>query len=259
MHNIAVLGSGSWGTALAAHLARTGHAVRLWGRDRALVASMRETRENSLYLPGVVLPASLDPVALIDEAVRAASMVVIAVPSHGLRATLRTAVPYLAPAVPIVSTVKGLEQETLLRMSEVIAEEVGPDRPTVALSGPSFAVEFARELPTVVVVASSDRRAASQVQQEFHSRCLRLYLTDDVVGVELGGALKNVIAIAAGVVESTGLGHNAMAALVTRAGGDFAAGDRDGRTARYARRLERARRSRADLHRTTQSQPASRD
>jgi glycerol-3-phosphate dehydrogenase (NAD(P)+) len=177
---------------------------------------MRDARENATYLPGIALPAGLDAEPALDAAVRDASMVVVAVPSHGLRATLRAAVPHLAADAPIVSTVKGLEQETLLRMSEVIAQEVGASRPVVALSGPSFATEFARELPTVVVVASSDRDAASQVQHEFRSRCLRLYLTDDVVGVELGGALKNVIAIAAGVVESTGLGHNAMAALVTR-------------------------------------------
>lgn len=216
MHTIAVLGSGSWGTALAVHLARTGHAVRLWGRDEELVARMRGTRENATYLPGATLPASLDPVSALDDALREASMVVIAVPSHGLRATLRAAAPHLAARAPLVSTVKGLEQETLLRMSEVIAQELGAAHPVVALSGPSFAAEFARELPTVVVVASRDRRAATQVQHEFRSRCLRLYLTDDVVGVELGGALKNVIAIAAGVVESVGLGHNAMAALVTR-------------------------------------------
>jgi glycerol-3-phosphate dehydrogenase (NAD(P)+) len=177
---------------------------------------MRETRENATYLSGIVLPDGLEPMPVLETAVRDASMVVVAVPSHGLRAMLRAARPFLADAAPIVSTVKGLEQDTLLRMSEVIAEELGPSRPVVALSGPSFATEFARQLPTVVVVASSDRHAASQVQHEFRSRCLRLYHTDDVVGVELGGALKNVIAIAAGVVESTGLGHNAMAALVTR-------------------------------------------
>jgi glycerol-3-phosphate dehydrogenase (NAD(P)+) len=216
MHTIAVLGCGSWGTALSVHLARTGHAVRLWGRDASLVARMAEARENGTYLPGIELPAGLDPVAALETAVRDASMVVVAVPSHGLRATLRAVRPYLAEAAPIVSTVKGLEQASLLRMSEVIAEELGPSRPVVVLSGPSFATEFAHAQPTVVVVASSDRDAASQVQHEFRSRCLRLYVTDDVVGVELGGALKNVIAIAAGVVESTGLGHNAMAALVTR-------------------------------------------
>jgi glycerol-3-phosphate dehydrogenase (NAD(P)+) len=218
MHNIAVLGAGGWGTALAVHLAHTGHDVRLWARDAALVTRMRETRQNATYLPGIELPACLAPCASIAESLDSASMLVVAVPSHGLRATLASAVPHLPAAIPIVSTVKGLEQDTLLRMSEVIAQEVQvqADHPVVALSGPSFAAEFARGLPTVVVVASTDRHAAHQVQHEFRSRSFRLYLSQDVIGVELGGALKNVIAIAAGTVESLGLGHNAMAALITR-------------------------------------------
>jgi glycerol-3-phosphate dehydrogenase (NAD(P)+) len=236
MHRIAVLGAGGWGTALAVHLARTGHDVHLWGRDAALVERMRVTRENAIYLAGVTLPPSLTPSAALDEAIAGASMLVIAVPSHGLRATLAQAAPYLeqraasasastssgpssgagAGAIPIVSTVKGLEQDTLLRMSEVIAQEVRRPHPIVALSGPSFAAEFARGLPTLVVVASTDRPAAHQVQHEFRNRGFRLYLAHDIIGVELGGALKNIIAIAAGVVESLGLGHNAMAALITR-------------------------------------------
>jgi glycerol-3-phosphate dehydrogenase (NAD(P)+) len=221
MHTIAVLGAGGWGTALAVHLGRTGHDVRLWGRDAILVARMREMRQNPDYLPGVALPTAVMPTVALDEALSEASMVVVAVPSHGLRHTLSRAVPLLPPMVPIVSTVKGLEEHTLLRMSEVIAQEVaakpavGP-HPVIALSGPSFASEFARGLPTLVVVASTDRAAAHQVQHEFRNRGFRLYLAHDVVGVELGGALKNIIAIAAGVVESLGLGHNAMAALITR-------------------------------------------
>ena len=216
MQSISVLGAGSWGTALAAHLARTGHDVRLWGRDAALVEQLRRTRENTVYLPGITLPESVRPCDELVDAMRDASMVIFAVPSHGLRAMLAAARPLLPGAVPIVSTVKGLERETLLRMSEVMAQEIDAAHPVVVLSGPSFAAEFARELPTVVAVASTRRDAAEQVQHEFRSRYFRLYLTEDVVGVELGGALKNVIAIAAGVVESTGLGHNAMAALLTR-------------------------------------------
>jgi glycerol-3-phosphate dehydrogenase (NAD(P)+) len=229
MHRIAVLGAGGWGTALAVHLARSGHDVQLWGRDAALVQRMRETRENAIYLAGVTLPPCLTPCAALDEALADASMLVIAVPSHGLRATLKQAAPFLEQlasanpgsgasghTIPIVSTVKGLEQDTLLRMSEVIAQEVRQPHPIVALSGPSFASEFARGLPTLVVVASTDRPAAHQVQHEFRNRGFRLYLAHDVIGVELGGALKNIIAIAAGVVESLGLGHNAMAALITR-------------------------------------------
>jgi glycerol-3-phosphate dehydrogenase (NAD(P)+) len=216
MHTISVLGAGSWGTALAAHLARTGHDVRLWGRDVSLIAQITASHENSEYLPGVALPESIRGCVALADALDDASMVIAAVPSHGLRATLAAAVPHLPPRVPIVSTVKGLEQDTLLRMSDVIAQEVGADHPIVVLSGPSFAAELARGLPTAVAVACAQRAAAEQVQHEFSSRCLRLYLTHDVLGVEIGGALKNVIAIAAGVVESLGLGHNAMAALLTR-------------------------------------------
>ncbi len=190
--------------------------MHLWGRDASLVARMRETRENAVYLPGIALPARVTPCAAVDEALTGASMLVVAVPSHGLRKILGHAVPYLPASIPIVSTVKGLEQDTLLRMSEVIAQEVGEPHSIVALSGPSFAAELARDLPTLVVVASTDRAAAHQVQHEFRNRGFRLYLVHDIIGVELGGALKNIIAIAAGVVESLGLGHNAMAALITR-------------------------------------------
>jgi glycerol-3-phosphate dehydrogenase (NAD(P)+) len=216
VQTIAILGAGSWGSALAAHLARTGHDVRLWGRDAALVAAMAERRENATYLPGVMLGPRVAPTASMEDALPGASLVVIAVPSHGLRATLRHAVPLLARGAPIVSAVKGLEQGTLLRMSEVIADEAGAAWPIVALSGPTFAREFASALPSAVSVASADAEAAELVQAEFRSPTVRLYVTDDVVGVEMGGALKNVIAIAAGLVESLGLGHNAMAALVTR-------------------------------------------
>lgn len=216
MHSISVLGAGSWGTALAAHLARTGHDVRLWGRDASLIAQITSSRENAEYLSGVALPDTIRASDSLADALTDASMVIAAVPSHGLRAALRAALPHVPPRVPIVSTVKGLEQDTLLRMSEVIAQEVGADHPIVVLSGPSFAAELARGLPTAVAVACTQRAAAEQVQQDFSSRCLRCYLTHDVAGVEIGGALKNVIAIAAGVVESLGLGHNAMAALLTR-------------------------------------------
>jgi glycerol-3-phosphate dehydrogenase (NAD(P)+) len=216
VQRIAILGAGSWGTALAVHLARTGHDVRLWGRDADLVAAMIDRRENRAYLPGVALDARVTPTTSMEAALPGASLVVIAVPSHGLRAALRHAVPLLPAGAPIVSTVKGLEQGSLFRMTEVIGDEAGSAWPIVALSGPTFAREIAAALPSAVSVASADTAAAELVQAEFRSPAVRLYVTDDVVGVEMGGALKNVIAIAAGLVESLGLGHNAMAALVTR-------------------------------------------
>jgi len=216
MHTIAVLGAGSWGTALSVHLGRLGHDVRLWGRDAALVARLAETRVNADYLPGVVLVDGVHPTTSIADAVRAATLVVVAVPSQGLRAVVHQAVAHAPPAVPFVSAAKGLEHGTLFRMSQVIADEAGPTRPVAVLSGPTFAAEVAAGLPTAVVVASPSADAACLVQREFRGPSLRLYATDDVAGVEIGGALKNVVAIAAGVVESLGLGQNAMAALITR-------------------------------------------
>ena len=212
----AILGAGSWGTALAAHLGAIGHDVRLWGRDAALVAEMRARRANPTYLPDVSLPAAVRPTASLEEAVDGAAFVVAAVPSHGTRAVLRAAAPAVAPDAIVVSATKGLEVDTGLRMSEVFEQELGAGRRIVVLSGPSFAVEVARGLPAALLVASANAAAAAAVQEHFRGTFFRLYASDDVVGVEIGGAMKNVIAIAAGVVESLGLGHNALAALITR-------------------------------------------
>ena len=216
MPTVAVLGAGSWGTALSVHLARQGHHVRLWGRDHRLVSEMRLRRANAVYLPDITLPRLVSVTASLEEALDQADLVISAVPSHGCRAVVRAAAPHLKSGATVVSATKGLEAETLDRITEVIAEEICPDCPVVALSGPSFAREVAQELPTAVVVAGSDRRAIECVQSEFRGPYFRLYASDDVVGVEIGGALKNVIAIAAGVVEGLGLGQNALAALITR-------------------------------------------
>jgi glycerol-3-phosphate dehydrogenase (NAD(P)+) len=215
-HTIGVLGSGSWGTALAVHLSRTGHDVRLWARDRALAATMLSTGQNATYLPGIALPPSLRPTAELSEAGDRASFVVMAVPSHGLRAVARAASAHVAPGCTIVSAVKGLEEGSLLRMSQVLRAELPEVGEIVVLSGPSFAMELARELPTAVVAAGESAAVVEAVMAHFRSPALRLYGSNDVVGVELGGALKNIIAIAAGVVEGLGLGHNALAALMTR-------------------------------------------
>jgi glycerol-3-phosphate dehydrogenase (NAD(P)+) len=177
---------------------------------------MRERRANAIYLPDVLLPAPVMPTASVEEALSGVGVVVVVVPSHAVRSVARAARPYLAPGAVLVSAAKGLELETLQRMSEVLVQESKGAHPVVAMSGPSFAVEVARELPTALSVASADLAAAERVQAEFRGRFLRLYATDDVVGVEIGGALKNVIAIAAGAAEGLGLGHNAQAALITR-------------------------------------------
>ena len=216
MSAVAVLGAGSWGTALAIHLARGGHDVRLWARDAALADAIRTTRRNAQYLGDAAIPAAVRPTHAIDEAVAGAEFVTVAVPSHGARAVVRSAVPFVRDDAFLVSAVKGLESESLQRMSEVLTAEAGPRRPVIVLSGPSFAAEVARELPTAVLAASADERAATTVQEQFRGRTFRIYASDDVAGVEIGGALKNVIAIAAGCVEGLGIGHNAMAALITR-------------------------------------------
>ena len=216
MRRVTVLGAGSWGTALAVHLGRIGHDVRLWARDPSLASDIAERRANAVYLPDISLPASVTVTDALAEALFETELIVSAIPSHGCRAVMRSSAPFVAPHATIVSATKGLESETLLRMSEVIAEELGSGPAIVVLSGPSFAIEVAQQLPTAVLAASNDPRAIEMVQEEFRSTYFRLYGSADVVGVELVGALKNIIAIAAGVVEGLGLGHNALAALITR-------------------------------------------
>ena len=216
MRKIGVLGAGSWGTALAVHLGRLGHDVRLWARDPRVAADISSRRANVVYLPDISLPESVVVTASLQDALDGSELIVSAIPSHGCRVVMREAASHIRNDATIVSATKGLETQTLLRMSEVMAEELGAKRPVVVLSGPSFAVEVARERPTVVLAASGNATATELVQSEFRGPFFRIYGSTDVIGVEIGGALKNVIAIAAGVVEGLGLGHNALAALITR-------------------------------------------
>ncbi|HTU99027.1 MAG TPA: NAD(P)H-dependent glycerol-3-phosphate dehydrogenase [Luteitalea sp.] len=213
---VVVIGAGSWGTALGVHLARVGHDVALYARDAALVDRMRTQRENDAYLPGVRFPEALQPIGDAATAIAGSALLLWAVPSHGTRDMARLVAPHVAGGTVVVSATKGLERGTWTRMSRVLSEEMPVGCPVVVLSGPSFAHEVARELPTAVVAATSDAGASASVLAAFRGKRFRLYATDDVVGVELGGAYKNVIAIAAGVVEGLGLGHNALAGLVTR-------------------------------------------
>ncbi len=216
--NVAVIGAGNWGTALSLSLAHTGHPVRLWAFEKEAVASIRATRENALFMPGIQLPESILATGDLAEALDRAEIVLTVMPSHVCRSLYERMLPHLLPEMIFVSATKGLDTEKRMRMSEVICGVVGPSFPPrlTVLSGPSFASEVARGDPTAVVVASEDREAAQIVQREFSTRTFRIYTSSDVVGVELGGAVKNVIAIAAGVVEGLGLGHNPTAALVTR-------------------------------------------
>ena len=210
---VAVLGGGSWGTALAAHLAKGGHVVTLVVRGTARRDEIVARRENAKYLPGIALPASLE-VGADERAAGDAEMIVVAIPSECFREVCRRLAPGIGARTLVVSATKGLEIDSLRRMTEVMAEETKGRR--AVLSGPSFALEVALGQPTAVVAASSDSAVAQAVQQAFASPTFRVYSSDDVVGVELGGALKNVIAIAAGIVDGLGYGHNTVAALVTR-------------------------------------------
>ncbi len=212
--NVTVLGSGGWGTALALLLLENGHKVTLWSYKEEESAALREKRENPV-LPGVPLPEKLSLTADI-ACVRDSAAVVLATPSFAVRATARQAKPFLAPGAVMISVSKGVEKDTSLTLTEVIAQEVGEDHPIVALSGPSHAEEVGRGVPTVVVSASRDEKSAKLVQDLFMNERFRVYTTDDVVGVELGAALKNVIALCAGVSDGLGYGDNTKAALMTR-------------------------------------------
>lgn len=215
MTRIGVLGAGSWGTTLADLLARGGHQVRIWAHEPEVVQAVNTMRENPLFLAGHRLSDDLTAVAEPAEAVEGAGLVVLAAPSHVARAVLRRAAPAIADATIVVSATKGIETDSLALMHEVVAAEV-PRATAAILSGPSFAVEVANGEPTAVVAAAHEGRASEAVQQAFSGPRFRVYTADDMVGVELAGALKNVVAIAAGMLEGLGLGNNPRAALLTR-------------------------------------------
>jgi glycerol-3-phosphate dehydrogenase (NAD(P)+) len=213
-----VLGGGSWGTALASVLGGKAHDVTVWAFEPEVAADINGRHENGRYLPGLALPASLRATSDLGEALRGAEMVVAVSPSHVTRRVMLEAAPHLPANVPIVCATKGIENETLMTMSEVLEDVLPPERhPYLAfLSGPSFAQEVARGMPTAVVAAARWERMARLVQQAFAVPTFRVYTSTDVAGVEFGGALKNVIAIAAGVSDGLGFGHNARSGLITR-------------------------------------------
>jgi glycerol-3-phosphate dehydrogenase (NAD(P)+) len=217
---IAILGAGSWGTALAALLAENGPAIRLWARDPALIATLQAARENTRYLPGIALPPRVLPTSNLSEALAEAQVVVFAVPSGAVREVAQEAAPLLGPEVLLLSAAKGLEDSTGLRMSQVLMEVISEASPRlVTLSGPNLAVEVAQGAPTASVAASTNPEAAKAVQRLFTGQSnptFRVYTGRDVIGVELGGAIKNVIAIGAGVCDGLGFGDNSKAALMTR-------------------------------------------
>jgi glycerol-3-phosphate dehydrogenase (NAD(P)+) len=218
VRQLAVIGSGSWGTALAIALASRFDRLTLWARHAELAYEMARTRENCRYLPGFALPPQVQPTASLAAAVEGASVVLTAIPSRYLRAEYRALAPFLSPEMLFVSPTKGIETGTLLRMSELIEDTLGSlfARRVAVLSGPTFAKEIAAGEPAAVVIASTDPELASRVQLAFSGPALRFYTSQDVIGVEIGAALKNVIAIGAGICYGLGLGGNSVAALVTR-------------------------------------------
>ena len=215
MSAVAVLGAGSWGTTLANLLVGKGETVRLWAYEPEVVEAINRTHENPLFLPGVRLSADLRAFGDAREAVSGAGVIVSAPPSHVTRVVVDRVREAVVPGVLVVSATKGIENDTLALMSEVFAERL-PEARFVALSGPSFAIEVCQGQPTAVVAAARDEASALAAQQLFATPAFRVYSGRDVVGVELAGALKNVIAIAAGILEGLGLGHNPRAALITR-------------------------------------------
>ncbi len=216
MSRIAVIGAGAWGTALSIVLARgRRHQVRLWAYEREVCDSIRARRTNDVFLPDIKIPDGVEATNSLASALQDSSFVLAVMPSHHARRLYSAMRPLLPSETIIVSATKGIEQNSYKRMTEVAMEASGASR-IAALSGPSFAKEVARGDPTALTVACSDSEIASFLQREFSDPRFRVYTNDDVVGVELGGALKNVIAIAAGIAEGLGFGHNTAAALITR-------------------------------------------
>lgn len=216
MKRIAVIGAGSWGTALAVVAARSGHSVRLWSRSPEVVSSINEQHVNSRYLTSTSIPTGVTATGHLDESLNGATLVLLAAPSHAARELLTAMSPLLPEAVIIVGVSKGIEIETGKRVSEIAKEVLANPHPFVCLSGPSFAKEVVEGHPTAVVAASKDAMAARTVQSDLSFENLRIYTNPDIIGTELGGSVKNVMAIAAGMASGLGFGSNSVAALITR-------------------------------------------
>ncbi|MEE0516308.1 MAG: NAD(P)H-dependent glycerol-3-phosphate dehydrogenase [Anaerovoracaceae bacterium] len=214
-NKITVIGAGSFGTSLAIMLTDKGHDVCIWGRKKSQLALMEETRENPHYLPGIILPEELKICDDMRKSLNNAEIVVFAVPAQNFRKVFQEASPYMREDSAVVNVAKGIEKSSLLRMSQV-AEEINGNIRYAALSGPSHAEEIAKKLPTTVAVSSKDKSLALSIQEVFNTERFRVYTNDDITGVELGGALKNIIALGAGISDGMGFGDNAKAAMMTR-------------------------------------------
>lgn len=217
--HISIIGAGSFGTAMARSLSLTGHKVSIWAREAEIVDSINSERKNINYLSDIHLPENITAFADQKEAIAHSDLIVLAVPSHVFRSVAESIVPFINEKQYVVSLTKGIENESYLTMSQVLAEvtsEVLPDEHIGVLSGPSHAEEIAKDLPTTAVASANSKKAAKIIQEVFHSPTLRIYLNQDIVGVEYGGAVKNIMAIAAGIIEGAKFGDNAKAALITR-------------------------------------------
>lgn len=215
MKNVTVMGSGSWGTALAILLQKNGHSVMLWARRSEQIKEMEETRENAQYLPNVQFPEGLQLTSDKEKALAHGEIIILSVPSKAVRQSATDFAPYLKAGQVVVNVAKGLEEGSLKRLSEVIRERI-PQCEVATLSGPSHAEEVARGIPTICLVASPNEDVAKMVQDEFGNSAFRLYTNTDEIGVEMGAALKNVMALAAGMSDGLGFGDNTKAAIMTR-------------------------------------------
>jgi len=213
---IAVLGGGSWGTALASQVARAGHDVVLWDMDSEHVTDMQQSHINHKYLPGITLPESLKFSDQLEQTIKNANTLLLAIPSHAVRQFLKKTKPWIRASHHIVWATKGLEENSAKPVHQVVAEELPECKSTAVVSGPTFAGEVAKNLPTAVTVAASSHAIADEVAGFLHYGNFRVYTSEDMVGVELGGSLKNVLAIAAGIADGLGFGANTRAALITR-------------------------------------------
>jgi glycerol-3-phosphate dehydrogenase (NAD(P)+) len=215
MYNISIIGAGSWGTAVAILLAKKGYGVKQWVRRQELCLQMRETKENLTYLPGIVLPDHMDASSDLEYCCKDSELLVLATPSHAVRATVQNMRPFVNKEQILVSLAKGIENDTLMRMSQIIEENL-PYNQVAVLSGPCHAEEVAKDIPTAIVSSAKERRVAERIQDVFMTPKFRVYTNPDIIGVELGGALKNIIALGAGVIDGLGFGDNTKAALMTR-------------------------------------------
>ncbi len=214
--SISVLGAGSWGTALAIQAARNGCNTLLWGHNPQHINALRQMAENRRFLPGITFPANLKVTGDLQECVAHSPLLLLSVPSHAFKATLQQIQPYLSQNPQIVWATKGFDSDNGLLLSEVIIEMLGEQALTAALSGPTFAREVAEGLPTALTVASTSNQFAAQVASMLHNQRFRVYTSNDIIGVQVGGACKNVLAIAAGIADGLGFGANTRAALITR-------------------------------------------